>query len=1053
MEKRLSYNNMRAGKYVKLVGYILPPKTDKESEESENDEGEEEPAPEFLDMKEMASVFSGGFMSQQSVPAADEVDFMFHGKKVRVKGRFPLGNPWWEISCGAQQYNRKLVVDGYPSYKLRTDQKNDWRTLMSLFLKECDVESDFVVRFMRWLPEDRYVDLINVVEALDGFGEDIKETSEEADYVKSKIWKSDAGFLVRAATIYPYIMKYLPTLLPGQFLNLLKKGKEEEENQQSKNDEGTREGSPQKNDTSPLLARLEELIKTDNVWKFGFGYIMYKEFRLVRCETKLKDFMSCELFSKMSSEQQNALNVYNELKVYCSQSGHTYIDLKVLEKKMTMQEESTWNAVAFLRKHGVLIVEKQKIALRNLYKYEKEIAECLQQLIEGEPWKIDLDVREVLCSAELERMTNQFSINSCTSASGSKGEDSESGLRESASGVHGPMDEEPEAISIKLDPDQVRAAEMMCANAVTVISGKGGCGKTTVVSMIFKAAMKQQENRKDDHDSTRKEGEQKENSKEPMEVLLTAPTGRAAALLTKKTCFKAYTMHQVLWSYMLTKKQPSGEPINWKFANVRVLVVDEGSLVSVQILSSILSMLTKHAQLQKFIILGDVRQLPSIQPGNVLNDLFTSLKKVNWAIEMRTNHRAESELIVQNAGLIADMGVTKKFHNLNYDATVELDKKTLPLPDKSFIEILLPENENDDDLQNSIKRLLEGPAPGLKDDASSQFVAFKRTECALINELCCKHYCNHITKAHKNKMDFQIGDKVCCTRNGYVTDLDKKDEAKGQEDGMDGSKIKKERLCNGEIFFITQDVTKQEDTARKCVKLRYLTLDNKQGEKLTVEYRELMRQCKLRHAWARTIHTFQGSEEKTIVYVLDSGIPQTWKHVYTAVTRGQSRVYVIAKKDGLENAIRRHVIKRNTRLEGHVVNLLHELGLTDKGFLSQASQSQFNSPKRGYGFQTTQSTQESSSSPGPSQAYPGMRSLKNVSCQNLTDGMFGDLSSPKSASPSPCKRERTTDNCTTPSKQMKVDTPLGCSKLQSLSLSSITPRQLYPSTPQSHQDQ
>lgn len=172
------------------------------------------------------------------------------------------------------------------------------------------------------------------------------------------------------------------------------------------------------------------------------------------------------------------------------------------------------------------------------------------------------------------------------------------------------------------------------------------------------------------------------------------------------------------------------------------------------------------------------------------------------------------------------------------------------------------------------------------------------------------------------------------------------------------------------------------------------------------------------------IFSCQGSEEKTIVYVLDSGIPQTWKHVYTAVTRGQSRVYVLAKKDGLENAIRRHVIKRNTRLEGHVVNLLHELGLADKDFHSQASQSQFNSPKRGYGFQTTQSTHESLSSPGPSQAYPGMRNLKNVTCQNLTDtgSMFGDLSFPKSASPSPCKRERTTDNCTMPSKQMKVRT-------------------------------
>lgn len=55
---------------------------------------------------------------------------------------------------------------------------------------------------------------------------------------------------------------------------------------------------------------------------------------------------------------------------------------------------------------------------------------------------------------------------------------------------------------------------------------------------------------------------------------------------------------------MKAKKDWTGEPEDWKFSKVRVLVVDEGSLVSVQILHSLLSMLSKHAQLQKFIILG-----------------------------------------------------------------------------------------------------------------------------------------------------------------------------------------------------------------------------------------------------------------------------------------------------------------------------------------------------------------------------------------------------------------------------------------------------------------
>ncbi|XP_046729054.1 DNA helicase B [Silurus meridionalis] len=1048
---------MASRKFVKLVGYILPPKTNNMEEESENDDEEKETVPEFLDMNEMDAVSSGGFSSQQCAPAAGEVDFMCNGKKERVKGRFPLMNPWWEISCSAQKYKHKLVVHGYPSYKLRTDLKHDYRSMVSLFLKECDVDPFFVTRLMEWLPEDRYVDLINIEEVLCKFGE--REDGQDANYAKSfclnQVLVEYAGFYVRAATVYPSIMKYLPQLLPGQFLNLLKKGKEEEkeEKQHTKENEDNLEALPQNHFKVPLLARLEDLIKSDNMWKFGFGYIMYKEFRLVRCETTLQDFKSCELFSKMSPEYQNALNVYDEIKSYCSRSGHTYIDRKVLEQRMKMQmpENKVWDALAFLRTQGVLMVEKEKIALKNLYNYEKDIAECLQQLIEGEPWKIDLDVREVLRAEQRKRIRVPLSTNTGSSASGTNREDNKS-EREFASDLD--VDEEPEATAINLDPDQVQAAEMMCANAVTVISGKGGCGKTTVVSVIFKAAMEQQEKNGAVDESNEKEGEQKEDEKMPIKVLLTAPTGRAASLLTKKTSFTAYTMHQVLWSYMLAKKCPSGNPLNWKFAKVRVLVVDEGSLVCVQTLSSILSILINHAQLQKFIILGDIRQLPSIEPGNVLNDLFNSLKKVNWAIEMRTNHRAESELIVQNAGLIADMGVKKKFYPINYDATVDLGEKftsNLPSNDKSFIEILLPKNEKDDDLQNSIKSLLNGKAPGLMDDASSQFIAYKRTECALINELCCKHYSGHTTKNCKNKMDFQINDKVCCTRNGYVTDKDKKEEAaKDKKDEADGIKIPKERLCNGEIFFITQDLTIKEDTSKKSIKSRYLTLDNKQGKKLTVDYSELMKECKLRHAWARTIHTFQGSEVKTIVFVLDNGISQTWKHVYTAVTRGQSRVYVITKMNGLENAIRGHVIKRNTRLEALVLDLLYDLGIAKKDFLSQLSQSQFNTPKLGSGMQNFLSTPFSS--PGPSQAFKRVNNCENLSLQNLNNPAsgFGDLSS---ASSSPGKRERIADNCTTPFKQMKVNTPVSCSKLQNLSLQSITPRKLFTKPPQSHQDQ
>lgn len=205
---------------------------------------------------------------------------------------------------------------------------------------------------------------------------------------------------------------------------------------------------------------------------------------------------------------------------------------------MKMPEVRIWEAVAFLRKYEVLKVEKEKITLMNFYKFENDIAECLQHLIQKKPWMIDLDVRKVLCSAERERMRDQLGNNLCASDSGMNGEDDKSDLNSES-------EEETVDTSITLDPDQVRAAEMMCANAVTVISGKGGCGKTTVVSMIFKAAQKKQEKDREDNCSASEEAEQNE----PIEVLLTAPTGRAASLLTKKTCFTAYTMHQVCVSF------------------------------------------------------------------------------------------------------------------------------------------------------------------------------------------------------------------------------------------------------------------------------------------------------------------------------------------------------------------------------------------------------------------------------------------------------------------------------------------------------------------------
>uniref|UniRef100_A0A672YWJ4 Helicase (DNA) B n=1 Tax=Sphaeramia orbicularis TaxID=375764 RepID=A0A672YWJ4_9TELE len=825
------------------------------------------------------------------------------GEVHQMEGRFALKSPWWEVKCSVKRVQRdRLIVVGFPSYKLRSNlDKREDISLVSLFLNACQIAPQFIKEFFTWLPPERGVSLNNLFEVLDEFSEG--GYANQANVIKTQVSKSGRCTL------------YLPTIY---------KDTEEEDTEEK--------------DTS-LLAKLEHII-ANNVWKLGFNKIVSRELKLVRCEAQLQSFKNCNLFDKIPAQQRNGLLAYDKLKRH-NRTGSTYWEISLfseaLRKDLVMSHDAAGAAIEFLVEQDVVVYDKGKVVLSNNHLYETGIAECLHSLVERDVWNIPVNATEVLYAAEEKRQ--QKKIQNCQNAATNADEDdySEGGPSVSDSkdlpvsptnGETQPSDTDANILQaqssdllspIKLDQDHVRAAEMICANPVTVISGKAGCGKTTVVSQLLKAAVEQSD--LGPHEDSPTKAEHVSLKKE--EILLTAPTGRAASLLKKKTSFPAFTLHQVLYSFMHTKTEEI--PESWKFKDVRVLVVDEGSMVCVQILHSVLGILLSHANLQKFIILGDIRQLPSIQPGNVLPDLFNSLKPVRWAIEMRTNHRAESELIVKNAGRIADMGMKYQYFPLDFDVTVDLENLPTSLPpDKRFILIRLPVDGPDDALQTAVHFLIK-TAPGLTDHKTSQFIAFKRNDVALINDLCCKHYNDHRTKNHKKKLHFQPGDKVCCTKNGYLDEGEKKEQQKTEE--TDVEKKEKLRLCNGEIFFIIGDDTSFEDGRRPK---RYLTLDGNDGRIIKLEYRELQRECKLRHAWARTIHTYQGSENETIVYVVGDGIAQTWKHIYTAVTRGQKRVYVVTDERAIEAAIKRHETPRTTRLSGLVKDQLVQLGMHPK---------------------------------------------------------------------------------------------------------------------------
>lgn len=140
-------------------------------------------------------------------------------------------------------------------------------------------------------------------------------------------------------------------------------------------------------------------------------------------------------------------------------------------------------------------------------------------------------------------------------------------------------------------------------------------------------------------------------------ILLTAPTGKAAKLLGHKAKMESYTLHHVIFSYrafVKAQKEKVKQEEPWKYTKTQVLVVDECSLVCLRLFATLLNILIENSSLQKVILLGDIRQLPSIEAGNFLTDVFSFFRERGLGIELKTNHRAESDLIVRNATRISN---------------------------------------------------------------------------------------------------------------------------------------------------------------------------------------------------------------------------------------------------------------------------------------------------------------------------------------------------------------------------------------------------------------
>ncbi len=148
---------------------------------------------------------------------------------------------------------------------------------------------------------------------------------------------------------------------------------------------------------------------------------------------------------------------------------------------------------------------------------------------------------------------------------------------------------------LALAASQVTAIRLALVSKVLVITGGPGVGKTTIVKTILRIL-----------------------AAKGVSLLLCAPTGRAAKRMTEASGYEAKTIHRLLEVDPKTEgfKRNGDNPLACD-----LLVVDETSMVDVLLMQALLRAIPDHAAL---LIVGDIDQLPSVGPGQVLADLIAS---------------------------------------------------------------------------------------------------------------------------------------------------------------------------------------------------------------------------------------------------------------------------------------------------------------------------------------------------------------------------------------------------------------------------------------------
>ena len=407
------------------------------------------------------------------------------------------------------------------------------------------------------------------------------------------------------------------------------------------------------------------------------------------------------------------------------------------------------------------------------------------------------------------------------------------------------------AEELELDELQEKAVLECVKNGVFILSGGPGTGKTTTINTIIRYF-----------------------ESERMDIFLAAPTGRAAKRMTEATGYEARTIHRMLelsgavdaGNGTATKDIGRGARFERNEENpleADVIIIDEMSMVDIHLLQALLRAIMPGTRL---ILVGDVDQLPSVGPGQVLKDIMASAAFPMVILKKIFRQAQESDIVVNahkiNNGEMLELNnksrdfffLERNDINVIYKHMVQLITEKLPKYVKGSmhdIQVLTPMRKGNlgvETLNVILQKYMNPPAPQKKEYAVGGAV-------------------------------FREGDKVMQTKNNY--------DLEWEILSRYGIPIDKGLgIFNGDMGKIIQI---NEYAAN-------LIVEFDEHKRVTYPFAQLE---ELELAYAITIHKSQGSEYAAVIMPLLSGPRMLFNRnlLYTGVTRAKFCVTVLGSRE------------------------------------------------------------------------------------------------------------------------------------------------------------